>query len=62
MVLAPSEILVVFLEFAATTALLFVPVVLFVVGVDGPLASVAPDDSQKCTIEFKVEWHLASVR
>ena len=61
-ILAPTEIGVVFLEFAATSALFFLPVIRFIVGVDGPLASVAPNDSQERSIELNVDGHSTSVR
>ena len=61
-VFAPTEIRVVFLKFAAATTLFFVPVILFIVGVDSTLASVAPHDGQERTIEFNVHGHSTSVR
>ncbi|GAB5407535.1 MAG: hypothetical protein Aurels2KO_57660 [Aureliella sp.] len=61
-VFAPAEISVVFLEFPAAATLFFVPMILFIVGVDSALTSVAPNDGQERTIEFNVHGHSTSVR
>jgi hypothetical protein len=57
MVPAPSPIGIDRLVLAATAALLLVPMITFVVQVDGSAAPVAPDDRQMTTINFDPHDH-----